>query len=244
MITGIMKTPFSPVKHPPARTRPQPTRLAAWLCSLALLLGSGFCFGEPCPTEEEEPEVVPPRERLDDAYLPRAYDPDDFTVLFRIRFTPPGYGQNTKHPTVISIPPTVFKNGDAFGVPSQRIATRELAEAGFLVFQVEHRLAPPGKVLHQPSHNDPASGRPPQQWDDIKQQILAALADPHCNQKIYLIGGSSGGCHALWCALDPAPGNITACNLNVVKKKQRGREPLGSNQSALARGRPQRGPGF
>ncbi len=48
------------------------------------------------------------------------------------------------------------------------------------------------------------SGRPPQQTNDVKQQILAALADMKCNQKIYLVGGSSGGCHALWCALDPA----------------------------------------
>ncbi len=50
-----------------------------------------------------------------------------------------------------------------------------------------------------------SSGRPPQQTNDIKQQILAALADPHCNDKIFLLGGSSRGCHALWVALDPNP---------------------------------------
>ena len=51
-------------------------------------------------------------------------------------------------------------------------------------------------------------GQHPQQTDDVKQQILAALDDNDCNGKIFLIGGSSGGCHALWVALDPTSGNV------------------------------------
>jgi pimeloyl-ACP methyl ester carboxylesterase len=42
------------------------------------------------------------------------------------------------------------------------------------------------------------------QTDDLKRQILSALADPDCNGNIYLVGGSAGGSLALWCALDPA----------------------------------------
>jgi len=48
-----------------------------------------------------------------------------------------------------------------------------------------------------------ASDRPPQQSNDVKQQILAARADSHCNGTIFLVGGSAGGTHALWAALDP-----------------------------------------
>src|SRR5207249_6169656 len=63
------------------------------------------------------------------------------------------------------------------------------------------------------------SGRPPQQTDDVKQQILAALADTQeCNGKIFLIGGSAGGCHTLWVALDPTCGNIPEWNADVVAK--------------------------
>lgn len=123
---------------------------------------------------------------------------------------------------MISIPPTVFRQGEAAGVQSQRRASKALAAAGFLVFQVEHRLAPMGLLEGQTAHSNTipegiASGRPPQQTNDIKQQILAALADTKCNQKIYLVGGSSGGCHALWCALDPAP-TVPTWNATKVGK--------------------------
>jgi acetyl esterase/lipase len=183
--------------------------------SVALILSGAFGFAEPCP-EDLEPDQIGELERLPDAYQPHQYDPDDETVLRRLRFKPEGYGDGTTHPVVISIPPTIFREGDAYGVPSQRVATRDLVMAGFLVFQVEHRLAPPGHILHQDRHDDPASGRPPEQTDDIKQQVLAALNDQHCNGTLFLIGGSSGGCHALWVALDPAPGNITDWGPDVI----------------------------
>ena len=62
-----------------------------------------------------------------------------------------------------------------------------------------------GQHKHDGNPEGIASGRPPQQSNDVKQQILAALADSHCNQTIFLVGGSSGGTHALWAALDPNP---------------------------------------
>ena len=86
---------------------------------------------------------------------------------------------------------------------------------------MEHRLAPTGLLegqhIHDLTPEGIASGRPPQQTNDVKQQILAALADGKCNQKIYLVGGSSGGCHALWCALDPAT-TVPTWNATKVAK--------------------------
>lgn len=58
-------------------------------------------------------------------------------------------------------------------------------------------------------------GHAPAQTDDLKRQILAALADPQCNGSIYLIGGSAGGTLALWVALDPAAGAVTGWNESV-----------------------------
>jgi acetyl esterase/lipase len=109
------------------------------------------------------------------------------------------------------LPPDVFNReyGDR-GVPSERVATADLQLAGFLVFQVEHRLAPPNTLLGQAT-----DGRPPFQTDDTKRQILAALHDPQCNQSIYLVGGSAGGCLALWCALDSATGDVAGWDNDV-----------------------------
>jgi len=69
--------------------------------------------------------------------------------------------------------------------------------------------APDGLLLGQHPHdNTPlgiASGRPPQQSNDVKQQILAAKYDSESNRIVFLVGGSAGGTHALWAALDPNP---------------------------------------
>ena len=101
------------------------------------------------------------------------------------------------------LPPDVFKLESADdGVPTEKQASYDLQFAGFLVFQVDHRLAPPGRLGHQ---LDTDKGYAPEQTDDLKRQILAALADPQCNGSIYLVGGSAGGTLVLWCALDPAP---------------------------------------
>jgi acetyl esterase/lipase len=101
---------------------------------------------------------------------------------------------------VLMFPPDIFylEYGD-HGNPSERVATHDLQWAGFLVFQVDHRLAPPNALRGQHT-----SGIAPTQTDDAKRQILAALADPQCNGSIYLVGESAGGCLALWCGLDSA----------------------------------------
>ncbi len=111
------------------------------------------------------------------------------------------------YPTVISIHPGEYRYGDDHGEPHQRMATKDLTDAGFLVFQIEYRLAPDGLLTGQHKHDTTtagiASGRPPQQTNDVKQEILAALADSQCNGEIFVIGGSVG--HGLWAALDPNP---------------------------------------
>ena len=155
-----------------------------------------------------------------------AYQPGDQTMLKRYRFAPdPAIYGPGPYPTVLLIPPAEFKGADDAGVTSERWASYDLQQAGFLVFQVEHRLAPPGYLDGQPhgtgqdQTDRPAeSGRPPEQTDDTKRQILAALDDADCNGSIYLIGGSSGACHALWVALDSASGAVTLWNNDVRLK--------------------------
>src|SRR5437867_6200902 len=99
--------------------------------------------------------------------------------MYHIKFKPSGTGP---WPTVGMLPPDVFKlEIKANGTTEERVATRDLIDAGFLVFQIEHRLAPDGLLEGQHDHDGSlrgvASGRPPQQTNDVKQQILAALAD-------------------------------------------------------------------
>jgi acetyl esterase/lipase len=124
--------------------------------------------------------------------------------LKRYRFVPPGtWPANKTFPTVLMVPPDVFRDANITdeGEWHERRASHDLQFAGFLVFQVETRLAPPGKLLHQPMGD---LGHAPEQTDDLKRQILAAINDPQCNGNIYLVGGSAGGTLVLWCALDPA----------------------------------------
>jgi pimeloyl-ACP methyl ester carboxylesterase len=115
------------------------------------------------------------------------------------------------------VPPNIFKNDHIIddGEPNERHASYNLQFAGFLVFQVETRLAPP---VHLPNQLDTDKGYAPEQTDDLKRQILAALADTQCNGSIYLVGGSAGGCLALWCALDSATGAVTGWNDTVRQK--------------------------
>ncbi len=138
-------------------------------------------------------------------HLASAYQPTDGTALGRYRYQPdPTQFGTGPWPTVLMIPPAKFDSADDTGVPSERQATATLQAAGFLVFQIESRLSNPRHVTGQPAHQQPddTSGTPAQQQGDIQRQVLAALADTaHCDGRIYLVGGSSGGCHALWVAL-------------------------------------------
>ncbi len=182
--------------------------------SVALILSSAFSSADTCPANVQATIIGDP-EILDPIYQPPA--PDENDILHRYRFLPPNAGPYNKYPTVLMFPPDVYKlEYGEFGVQSERIATRDLQYAGFLVFQVNHRLAPPGTLDGQNT-----SGRAPAQTDDAKRQILAALADPQCNGSIYLVGGSGGGTLALWCALDSATGAVPGWN-NTARQKIKG----------------------
>ena len=179
--------------------------LLAFVSSALLLfsrLGFADCTG---------PEATPvPQETPAAQYQPHYYDSDDNTVLQRRRFAP---GSTGTYPTVIIIHAGEFKEYDDLGSLGQHYADYDLVQAGFLVFSVEHRLAPPNKITGQTDHcsgddcptEEVESGRPPEQWNDIKQEIAAAYNDSQCNGEIFLLGASSGGTHAAWCALDPTP---------------------------------------
>jgi hypothetical protein len=109
------------------------------ICAAVLLLSNRFCFADTCPSDVEATPTPPNEEILDPAYQPPS--PDAPTTLRRFRFVPPGAGPNNQFPTVLMFPPDVFhlEYGD-HGVPSERWATHDLQWAGFLVFQVNHRL--------------------------------------------------------------------------------------------------------
>ena len=171
------------------------------ICAAALLLSNRWCLAQdPCPNDGQV--TLSNEETLASQYQP--YPSGTPPVLQRFRFVPPGaWPQNKTFPTVLMLPPDIFKLESADdGVPTEKQASYDLQFAGFLVFQVDHRLAPPGALGHQLPTD---KGYAPEQTDDLKRQILAALADPQCNGNIYLVGGSAGGTLVLWCALDPLP---------------------------------------
>jgi hypothetical protein len=171
----------------------------------ALFLSNRWCLAQNCPSTGAVIIDTANEETLDSQYQP--YPSPSPAILKRYRFVPPGaWPPNTTFPTVLMVPPNIFKNDMITddGEIHERRASYDLQFAGFLVFQVETRLAPPGTL---PGQIDP--GYAPEQTDDLKRQILAAINDSQCNGNIYLVGGSSGGALALWCALDPASGAVS-----------------------------------
>ena len=81
--------------------------------------------------------------------------------------------------------------------------------AGFCVFDIEYRLAPPGKLQGQGTD----LGRYPEQTDDVATAIRAArnpapgsVAFGRVNGKVGAVGGSAGASHAAYCAAAPTLG--------------------------------------
>jgi acetyl esterase/lipase len=108
-------------------------------------------------------------------------------------------------PAVLVIHIGGFKTGSAYdGGPE--IAAADLQAKGYLALIVTYRLAPCGLIVGQHCHDSTtdgiASGRPPQQTDDIKTLVRAARVDPQGNGRVGIVGGSAGGSHAAFVALD------------------------------------------
>jgi acetyl esterase/lipase len=110
------------------------------------------------------------------------------------------------HPAII-----VIHGGHFYGGDFDKIQTDEdLVCAGFCVFDIEYRLAPPGKVPGQ--GRDP--GQYPEQTDDVATAIRAArnpapgsVAFGRVNGKVGAVGGSAGASHAAYCAAAPTLGD-------------------------------------
>lgn len=116
------------------------------------------------------------------------------------RYTPSSGGPTW--PTVI----TVNGGGYNSGTRGPGFVAQDLANAGFLVFAPDHRLAPP----HTASTfqvDPPSDGRPTEQTDDVRTALRAARADSHCNGLVGIAGFSGGGSHGAWWAIAGTAGD-------------------------------------
>ncbi len=122
------------------------------------------------------------------------------------RIYTPTNGAPPPWPAIVDIHGGGYKSGHPFQSGPVQVA-EELAARGYYVVSVDHELAPCGVMPTQHCHDSTAegiaSGRPPQQTDGIEAIVRALRADAvHCNGKIGTVGGSSGGSHAVWVALN------------------------------------------
>lgn len=157
-------------------------------------------FNYPCAESINEDEDTLPLPSPVPVLIPQAFQPPDGSKLkWRI------YSPDTPAPwpTIILIHGGGFHGKDYFDGGVERVAA-DLRNKGYYVLSVNYRLSQCGRITGQdPLLLDPTSGRPPQQTDDIKSEIRAARADTaHCNGRIGVIGGSAGGSHAVFVALD------------------------------------------
>ena len=109
------------------------------------------------------------------------------------------------HPAVLVIHGGNFDGGDFTNIQTDQ----DLVCAGFCVFDIQYRLAPPGKVPGQ--GRDP--GHYPEQTDDVATAVRAArnpaptsVAFGRVNGKVGAVGGSAGASHAAYCAAAPTLG--------------------------------------
>ena len=120
---------------------------------------------------------------------------DDGTPLHWTVYAPASEG---KHPVVL-----VIHGGGFIATPYiPRKEARDLAEAGFLAFEIDYRLAPPGRIEGQKS-----SGRFPDQTNDVHLAVRAARKDPRGNGQVGGVGGSAGGYHVAFAALTGTKGD-------------------------------------
>jgi acetyl esterase/lipase len=123
------------------------------------------------------------------------------TTLQRIEFVPDSQRFPGPWPIALVVHGGGY-HGGSFNTPVATPVYYDLVNAGFLVFGTTYRLAPPGLIPGQTSHDDPTSGRPPEQSNDMKQQVLSARQDLRGNGTVVVVGDSSGGSHGIWVAID------------------------------------------
>ena len=116
----------------------------------------------------------------------------DGTPLHWVVYTPAGTGP---WPAVLVIHGGGFYQGTPDWAPESIDCAQDLADAGYIAFSIEYRLAPPGFLPGQVS-----DGRFPDQTDDVKLAVRTARNDSRCNGQVGAIGGSGGGSHVVFVA--------------------------------------------
>jgi alpha-L-fucosidase 2 len=149
-----------------------------------LVIFGAVCCGLPAAEEQSRLEVFGTA--------------DDGTPLHWMATPPPTPG---RHPVVLVIHGGGFTSARE-NSPNTKQAAIDLAAAGFMVFSIEYRLAPPGKIEGQKS-----SGRFPDQTNDVHLAVRKARADPRGNGQVGGLGGSAGGYHVAFAALTGTPGD-------------------------------------
>jgi acetyl esterase/lipase len=86
--------------------------------------------------------------------------------------------------------------------PQQVDAAKSIAAAGYWVFEITYRLAPPGQIPGQKS-----KGQFPDQTNDVHLAVHAARVDPRGNGQVGGIGGSAGAYHVAFAALTGKAGD-------------------------------------
>ena len=127
----------------------------------------------------------------------------DGTALHWDVYTPSTAGP---WPAVLVIHAGGFRGGSTSS-PSLVACARDLANAGFIAFAIEYRLAPTGALPGQTS-----LGHFPDGSDDVRLAVLAARADGRCNGQVGVVGGSAGGYFA---ALTAGTGTLGEDRIDV-----------------------------
>src|SRR5438552_1036785 len=94
-------------------------------------------------------------------------------------------------------PAIVFSHGGGYksGTPIGHIA-QTLADAGYICFASEHRLAPPHTEMTNAGppgdgqQDPPSGGHPTEQTDDVRLALRAARTDSRCNGQMGMVGSS------------------------------------------------------
>jgi acetyl esterase/lipase len=152
------------------------------------LLLTGVAVAKASPQVESKP-TPPPTEVYATA--------NDGTPLTWRVYTPSGSGPWV---AVLVIHGGLFLGGDLTD-PGVVTCAQDLADAGYIAFAINYRLAPPGRIPGQHS-----LGRFPDQYDDVYLAVQAARDDTRTTGKIGAVGGSSGASHAVWVATTGTPG--------------------------------------
>jgi acetyl esterase/lipase len=185
----------TPIPMQSATCTPTPTPAATPACEPFIL---GDCTEtDPDAGEADSPTPTP---------IPTEFQPPDQTLdpptMLKWRVFPPTDGSSPPWPAVLVVHAGNFWQGGYYGDNNELVA-QDLAAAGYYALIVNYRLAPCHQIAGQYDHTDPASGRPPQQTDDIETEIKAIRSDTlHCNGKVGVVGGSSGGSHAVFAGVN------------------------------------------